>query len=174
MYAVKSLSKLSRNVLGLAVIASGAHAFAQGPAPVSAELAGPSVQMIWMGGNDCPPCVAWRATELPKLSKSSEFQRIRFSYVTKSINASVPPAMFLPADVKPLKAVLDEASAGGVGSPQVAVVVNGVVFDYFYGTRSAEDVERMLTAIRTGTAYPFPRCIKMHRMGRSCGVPAPS
>ena len=132
------------------------------------------MHMVWMGGNDCPPCVVWRGLELPELSKAPEFQRIRFSYVTKTINASVPPAMFLPPDVKPLKSLLDDASAGGAGSPQVAVVVDGVVSDYFHGTRSAEGIERILIAIRTGSTYPFARCLKMTRMERACEVRAPS
>lgn len=132
------------------------------------------MHFVWMGGNDCPPCVAWRALELPKLSKAPEFQRIRFSYVIKAIGSTVPPAFFLPAEVRPLKPLLDNAGSGHVGSPQAAVIVDGVVFDYFFGTRSAEEIERMLIAISTGSAYPFTRCLKITRVGRGCEVLAPS
>ena len=31
-----------------------------------------AVQLVWMGGNDCPPCVAWRRDELPKLQASAQ------------------------------------------------------------------------------------------------------
>ena len=169
-------STFLRCLLGIAMFLPGAQAVAQSSSSAQAtlEAKAPSVHFVWMGGNDCPPCVAWRAFELPKLSKAPEFQRIRFSYVTKTIGSPVPPAFFLPADVKPLKSLLDDASAGRAGSPQAAVIVDGVVFDYFYGTRSAEDIERMLIAIRTGSAYPFARCLKVTRAGRGCEVLAPS
>ncbi len=130
----------------------------------------PEVHFIWMGGNDCPPCKVWRGIELPKLQASPEFQRIRYSYVTKTIGAAVPPKFFLPEEVRPYKDILDVAGAGGPGSPQAAVIVNGQVFDYFWGYRSAEDIVMMLNSIRTGSLYPFSRCIKMSRQGRSCEV----
>jgi hypothetical protein len=131
----------------------------------------PDVHFVWMGGNDCPPCVAWRSTELPKLQASSEFKAVKFSYVNKSITSAVPMRLFLPQEVKPYKQKLDDASAGMSGSPQAAVLVNGEVFDYFQGTRSAQDIELMLIAIRTGGEYPFKRCIKMSTVRHQCGVP---
>jgi hypothetical protein len=130
----------------------------------------PEVHLIWMGGNDCPPCKVWRGIELPKLQASPEFQRVRYSYVTKTIAAPVPPKFFLPEEVRPYKELLDIAGAGGAGSPQAAVIVNGQVFDYFWGVRSADEIVAMLVAIRTGGTYPFARCIKMSNQGRSCEV----
>ena len=129
-----------------------------------------SVHFIWMGGNDCPPCVAWRQTELPKLQRSPEFSAIRFSYVTKAIRSPVPPSFFLPSEVKPYKDKLDFASSGRDGSPQAAVIVNGEVFDYFQGTRTAEEIESMLAAIRMGRPYPFDRCIKASTRWKTCEV----
>lgn len=125
----------------------------------------PTVHFIYMGGNDCPPCVAWRATELPKLQQSDEFRLIRFSYVTKTIQSPVPSTFFLPAEVKPFKAKLDEASGGRSGSPQTAILVNGEIFDSYGGTRSADEIAKMLVAIRTGAKYPFDRCVKWGRTG---------
>jgi hypothetical protein len=46
------------------------------------------------------------------------------------------------------------------GSPQVAIVVNGKIYDYFHAPRKAEVIEKMLVAIRTGGEYPFKRCLK--------------
>ena len=137
--------------------------FAASTVPAQAPPAKPpSVHMIWMGGNDCPPCKAWRMTELPKLEKSAEFKAIKFSYVEKLIASSVPPSFFMPSEVKPYKDALDEASDGMIGSPQCAILVNGKVYDYFTGTRSAESIEKMLVAIRTGKDYPFKRCVKFN------------
>lgn len=141
--------------------------FASGSA--SSETA-PMVQFVWMGGNDCPPCVAWRKDELPKLVASEEFKKVTFSYVVKSIRSSVPSSFFLPAEAKPFKDKLDLASSGRGGSPQAALIVNGEVFDYFHKTRSAIEIESMLFAVRTGTPYPFERCIKVSSQWGKCEV----
>ena len=128
------------------------------------------IHFIWMGGSDCPPCVNWRRFELPKLKESPEFKKIKFSYVIKMIRSSVPATFFLPDDVKPYKEYLDEASSGRGGSPQVAVIVDGKVYDYFHGERSAEELEKMFLAIRTGTTYPFKRCIKASKQWNQCDI----
>lgn len=130
----------------------------------------PKIHLVWMGGEDCPPCVAWRRFELPKLRQSGEFQRIDFTYVIKGIGSPVPPRIFLPDEIKKYKEILDVAGAGRRGSPQVAVIVNGLVYDYFYGTRSAEDIEKMLLAIRTNVVYPFKRCLRPYPNSWSCEV----
>ena len=127
----------------------------------------PKVHMIYMGGNDCPPCVVWRGLELPKLQQTESFKTIKFSYVTKLIRSTVPASLFLPSEVKPFKDKLDIASGGRAGSPQFAILVDGVVYDYYFGTRSAQDVDRMLIAIRDQTEYPFKRCTK-RGAGNSC------
>ncbi len=155
----------------MALLATGLAAHAPlAPAQAQAPASAPEVHLVWMGGNDCPPCMAWRAFDLPKLKASPEFQRIRYSYVTKAVTAPVPPKFFLPEEVRPYKEILDTAGAGGSGSPQAAVIVDGQVFDYFWGVRSAEQIEAMLRAIRTGEPYPFARCIRMKSQGRSCEV----
>lgn len=134
----------------------------------------PSIHFIWMGGDDCPPCVRWRKEELPKLQASPEFRHMRFSYVRKVIASAVPPTLFLPDEVAVYKDQLDEASSRRVGSPQAALMVNGVVHDYFFGTRSAEQIADMVEAVRTGRPgdYPFPRCLKVSKSGRACDKPA--
>lgn len=139
-----------------------------------AQAVEPRIHLVWMGGNDCPPCVAWRATELPLLQASPVFRRIRFSFVTKSVASAVPPAWFLDAAVKPLKDKLDAANAGRGGSPQGALLVDGEVYDYFLGVRSAQEIESMVQAVETGAAYPFRRCLKVvaSRSVRRCEVPA--
>lgn len=136
------------SVLGL-----GVPALAQNAEPLA-------VHFVHLGGNDCPPCVAWRLNELPKLEQSEVFKSIKFSYVTKPIRSAVPASFFLPAEVKPLKDKLDIASGGGTGSPQGALLVNGEVHDYWFGARSAPDIEEMILAVKTGSKYPFKRCVQ--------------
>ena len=118
------------------------------------------ILVVYMGGNDCPPCVHWRANDLPRLKTTEAFRSVTFSYVQKTIQSSVPPSMFLPDEVKPLKGQLDAAGGGRGGSAQVAIVVDGQVYDYYFGARSADEVEQMILSIRNGTKYPFERCLK--------------
>lgn len=126
----------------------------------SAVAADHKIHMIYMGGNDCPPCRAWRATELPKLKEMEAFKRTQFTYVEKLIGSTVPPSIFMPSEAKPYKDMLDTASNGIVGSPQTAIIVDGKLFDYYYGTRKAAEIEQMLRAIYDEKPYPFPRCLK--------------
>ena len=130
----------------------------------------PKIHMIYMGGNDCPPCVAWRALELPKLQKSAAFKVITFSYVQKAIKSPVPSSFFLPDEVKPYKEKLDQAGKNRPGSAQVAVLVNGDVYDYFWGTRSAEEIEEMILSIKSGGRYPFKSCLKFTGAFKTCST----
>ena len=129
----------------------------------------PRIHIVYMGGNDCPPCIAWRTKELPKLEQNELFKSVQFSYVSKLIRSQVPPSIFLPSEVKPYKEKLDIASAGAIGSPQTAIIVNDEVFDYYFGARSAESIVKMLEAIMTGSKYPFERCIKLSK-ARTCEI----
>lgn len=158
--SVRLLTPVVWGVIGLCMLWAGV-----------ARAAEPAIHFIWMGGNDCPPCVRWRKDELPKLQAAPEFKGVRFSYVNKVIGSSVPPTIFLPDDVVPYKDQLDIASNRRVGSPQAALMVNGQVYDYFFGTRTAEQIVDMVESVRQGTAYPFPRCLKVALKGRGCDMP---
>lgn len=130
-----------------------------------------TVIFVHMGGNDCPPCVAWRANELPKLQASEQFRKIRFVYVVKTVKSPVPSAAFLPAELRPFKEQLDEASGGRSGSPHEAFIVDGKVYDYWFGAKSADEIEAAVSAILTGTPYPHRRCLRRAGGGdRSCEV----
>ena len=169
--ALKFFPLLAHAAAALALLLLPASLIAQSPARPT------QVHFIWMGGDDCPPCVAWRAQELPVLQKTKVFREIAFSYVPKNIRSAVPPRFYLPEAVKPFKEKLDAANAGRIGSPQVALLVNGKVFDYFFGARSALDIEEMLIAARNGGRYPFPRCLRLEANGPGCAggwIPAPA
>ena len=131
------------------------------PAPSTAQGApkSPEIIMIYMGGDDCPPCVVWRRSELPKFQDMDAFKAIKYIHVVKTVQSAVPPRFFLPAEVKPFKDKLDFASGGEVGSPQVAILVNGEVYDYS-GSLSASQAEQMILSILNESPYPRRRCIK--------------
>lgn len=153
-----------KTILSVAVLATSAMSFA--------AQATPSIHIVYMGGPDCPYCVEWTRTELPKLRKTQAFQSIQFSSVMKLIRSPVPLTVFLPAEVKPYKDKLDKASGGLSGSPHFAVLVDGQVHDYFLGTRSAETFEKMIVSIQTGLPYPAdePRCLQLGKKWDQCAV----
>lgn len=123
------------------------------------------IDFVHMGGNDCPPCVWWRQNELPKLEAMPEFKRLRFHYVTKGIRSPVPPAFFFPSESKHLQPLLLEASSGVSGSPHQAVLVDGKVVDYWFGTGAgkgnADEIARLVRAIDAGEPLGRPTCLKL-------------
>lgn len=131
------------------------------PVEMAARAAPSRVEMIYFGGNDCPPCVAWRGVELPKLKNMEAFRNVDFTHVYKTVMSTVPAESFLPDHVKPYKSKLDAASGSNRGSAQTAIVVDGEVFDYYYGTRTADDIAARLVAIKRGGAYPYERCLEL-------------
>lgn len=156
------------------LITCGAIVLSCSAAPniVLAQIAGnaPRIHIVYMGGDDCPPCAVLRKTELPKLEASELFRTVKFTYVSKLIRSQVPPSLFLPSEVRPYKDKLDVASGGANGSPQTAIIVNDEVFDYYFGSRSADSILKMLEAIATGSVYPFERCLRITKK-RTCEVP---
>ena len=119
-----------------------------------------TIGFIYMASSGCGPCDIWRATELPKLKELDVFKQVQFFYLNKAIQSSVPPKMFLPDDLKPLKAVLDEASGGQRGAPQTVLLVDGKVFDYRHGSYSADELQVVIKAVLAGDASPFQRCVR--------------
>ena len=91
--------------------------------------------------------------------KSASFQAVKYSYVMKTILSPVPSEFFLSPELKLLKAKFDTAGGGNRGSPQEMLLVDDVVYDYWFGARNAEEIEAKIAAIVAGgTAYPGERC----------------
>jgi hypothetical protein len=134
----------------------------------------PVIDFVHMGGNDCPPCIYWRATELPKLQGMPEFAHVRYTYVTKAIRSSVPSATWFPAEAKHLQPALAEAANGFSGSPHQAILVDGKIVDYWFGTGAgkgdATQIAAMVRAIRAGERLPRPTCKKLATQ-LTCAVP---
>ncbi len=108
----------------------------------------PDIHLVWMGGDDCPPCKSWRLHELPLLRSSPVFRAVRFIYVDKPVRSSVPPAQYLPQEIRPFKNKLDQASGGRIGSPQAFLLVSGEVYEFFREARYAADIIEMILEAR--------------------------
>ena len=129
----------------------------------------PKIHIIFMGGNDCLNCVQWRRFDLTKLEKIPAFNRHKFTNVVKVSRSPVPASFFLPSEIRQYKDMLDSASNGIAGSPQMAIIVNDEVFDYLYGSYSADEIELRINAIEAGGQYPYKRCLKVTQL-RDCEI----
>lgn len=109
------------------------------------------IDYVYMGGNDCPPCIAWRQTELPRLKAMPEFELLHFTYVDKSIRSPVPAAFWFPREIRHLRDPIFVASKGRTGSPLNAIVVDGRVATFWWGTWAAEDIAKTVREIHDGT-----------------------
>ena len=117
------------------------------------------IHVVYFGGNDCPPCVAFRASEFPKFASSVEFSGVIWSNVTKSVGSAVPSSFFLPSEVKPLRDALLQATGGNAGSAQVVIFVDRKVHDVFWGSRDAGFYQKAVRSITANSEpYPGERC----------------
>lgn len=154
--------KLPSLALGACLLVASALAHSQTSTP-------PRIEFVSMGGNDCPPCVAWRGVELPKLQAMPEWKLIRYHYVTKAVQSQVPSAFFFPSEARHLQPVLAQASAGWHGSPQQAIVVDGKVVDYWWGTGKgdAQQLAAVFRAIHEGKPLPREVCAQLDKNNRT-------
>ncbi|HEY8359505.1 MAG TPA: hypothetical protein VIL30_18800 [Ramlibacter sp.] len=91
-----------------------------------------------------------------------EWNMMTYHFVTKSVQTPVPAATYFPAESKHLQPALAEAGNGWGGSPQQAILVDGKVVDYWWGSAtgkgSAADVAAMVRAIHEGKPLPRATC----------------
>ncbi len=131
----------------------------------------PHIHVVYFGGNDCPPCVAFRGLEFPKLQKSAVFSKLEWTFVTKTIRSPVPSAFFLPDRIKPMRDKLLDATGGIGGSAQVVILVNNEVYDVFSGSNDAKFYEQVVASVLNNEPYPTERCLK-RTARRECGKKA--
>lgn len=138
--------------------------------PAAATQNTKRIHIIYFGGNDCPPCLAFRGTEFPKFEKSQEYSQVQWSFVTKSVRSQIPSGFFLPAHVKPLRDTLLQATGSNGGSAQVVILVDGKVHDVFFGSRDADFYQKMVRSVSDSKLpYPGERCLE-RSTGWSCKV----
>ncbi len=83
------------------------------------------IDVVYMGDKDCPPCVEWKITSLPKLQAAPYFSQIRFTEIKKAIADPVPPADKLPDYLRPMQPELVRIINRPKGSPMFALLVDG-------------------------------------------------
>ena len=65
---------MNRRALLFASLAASLASFGA----MSTARAAPDVMVIYIGGQDCPPCQQWRANAHPRWLASSEFQKVSY------------------------------------------------------------------------------------------------
>ena len=130
-------------------------ALCAGPAAAQTK-AGPDsiIDLVYLGGPDCPYCRGWEAKELPKLRQMAEYPHIRFTHVLKTIKQPVPPAAVLPAHLKPMYGEMVGKTRGRGGSPQFVLLLDGVAVHGGFGTQAYHNLVPLMTelvAAKTGS-----------------------
>ena len=126
------------------------------------------IHVVYFGGSDCPPCVAFRAAEFPKFKNSAEFSSVEWTFIPKVIKSPIPSSFFLPDDIKPLRDVLLKATGGSTGSAQVIIFLDGQVHDVFFGSKDSAFYQQAVRSILQGKeSYPTERCVEREK-GWAC------
>ena len=110
---------------------------------------GSVIDLVYIGGPDCPYCRAWEAKELPRLRQMEEFRHIRFTHVLKMIREPVPPPAGLPAHLKPMEGEIVRQTGGRRGSPQFVLLLDGVAVAGGFGTSAYHALMPTLTELVT-------------------------
>jgi len=115
------------------------------------------IDLVYLGGPDCPYCRAWEAKELPRLRKMGEYEHIRFTHVLKKIPQPVPQPAQLPAHLKPMYDQMVRQTRGRGGSPQFVLLLDGVAVQGGFGTQAYHDLLPAMTELVTKkTGKPIP------------------
>jgi hypothetical protein len=105
------------------------------------------IDLVYLGGPDCPYCRAWEAKELPKLRAMEEFKHIRFTHVLKKIPEPVPLPEGLPAHLKPMYGEMIRLTKNRGGSPQFVLLLDGVAVRGGFGTPTYHSLLPVMTEL---------------------------
>ena len=115
------------------------------------------IDLVYLGGPDCPYCRAWEAKELPRLRQMEEYKHIRFTHVLKKIPQPVPQPADLPAHLKPMYDQMARQTRGRGGSPQFVLLLDGVAVHGGFGTPAYYALMPALTELVTAKiGKPIP------------------
>jgi hypothetical protein len=121
-----------------------------------------SVQLLFFGGSDCPVCRAWQAAHWPQWQASPEAKLAQFVFIDKTVKMDLNAIKFWPNLISPaLRQSLIKANGARRGSPQMALVVNGELVDFFYGPREASTLAAMVRGARGESLYPSRPCLQL-------------
>jgi hypothetical protein len=83
--------------------------------------AGPDVQVIYIGGGDCPPCQRWRSNQQPRWLASPEFQKVAWFEIEPINLRDAYDERNWPRALRPILAQVPHKS----GTPRFLIVQEG-------------------------------------------------
>ena len=111
---------------------------------LSSARAAPAVQVIYIGGWDCPPCTQWKNTQKAKWLASPEFSRVTWVEVDAPKLKEAYQARYWPGDLKP---ILDQIPRKS-GTPRFLIVKDGRIVSNEFGggqwTATMADLKKLL------------------------------
>lgn len=137
----KTMKRLAFLIGCLAIIVSPLTTAAGEDIPVRKNS---SIDLVYMGANDCQPCRLWKAFDLPKLRASNEFPHIRFTDVQKWIQDPIPGMENLPEHLRPMRDELVRVINRKGGSPMFALLVDGKGIKGGWGTKTYDDLRPIM------------------------------
>ena len=116
------------------------------------------IDLVYLGGPDCPYCRKWEANELPKLRQMEEFKHIRFTHIPKRIREAVPQPSALPEHLRPYYNEMIRVTGGRRGSPQFVLLLDGAAMGGGFGLGAYHHLMPTLTGLvtqKTGKLMPY-------------------
>jgi hypothetical protein len=121
---------IRRALLSATLLASTSLAAAQFvPVPFGPAYAASDLQVIYVGGWDCPPCAAWKKTQKARWLASPEYQHVRWIEIESPRLRDAYQERYWPLEVKPLLAKLPRKS----GVPRFLIVRDGEIVSNQFG-----------------------------------------
>jgi hypothetical protein len=99
------------------------------PAPFAPARAASDLQVIYVGGWDCPPCAVWKKTQKARWLASPEFQQVRWIEIESPRLKEAYQDRYWPLEVKPLLAKLPRRS----GTPRFLIARDGEILSNQFG-----------------------------------------
>lgn len=99
-----------------------------------AANAASDVKVIYIGGEDCPPCHRWTKAYKAKWLASPEFSRVTWIEIDSPRFREVYQARFWPGDLKP---ILDQIPRK-TGAPRFLIVQDGRIVSNQFGSSKWE------------------------------------
>jgi hypothetical protein len=96
---------------------------------LSAASAAPILQVIYIGGWDCPPCLQWKNTHKAKWLASPEFHKVTWIEIEAPKLKEAYQQRYWPDDLKP---VLDQLPRKS-GTPRFLIVKDGRIVSNEFG-----------------------------------------
>ena len=97
---------------------------------IGAVRAASDLTVIYVGGQDCPPCTEWKNTQKARWLASPEYKKVTWVEVESPKLKDAYKERYWPAELRPVLAELPRKT----GTPRFLIVKDGKVLSNEFGT----------------------------------------